>query len=57
METALTMEWLGWGKWYNCKGKCKWNVSPFYKLGMYKMSPELTIQIRKLYKIIGINYY
>lgn len=24
-ETALTMEWLGWGKWHDCEEKCKWN--------------------------------
>ena len=53
METALTIEWLSQGKQYNYKGKCKWNVSSFYKLRIYKMSLELTIQIRKLYK----NYW
>ena len=45
METALTIEWLSQGKWHNCEEKCKWNVSPFYKLGMHKILPELTVQI------------
>ena len=42
-ETASTMEWLGWGKWQNCEEKCKWNVSPFCRLGMHKILPELTV--------------
>ena len=45
IETALTMEQLSWGKWHNCEEKCKWNISTFCKLGMYKISLELTIQI------------
>jgi len=23
IEIALTIEWLGWGKWHDCEEKCK----------------------------------
>jgi len=42
-EIALTIEWLSWGKWHDYEEKYKWNVSPFCKLGMHKISLELTI--------------
>ena len=57
IEIALTIEWLSQGKWYNCEEKYKQNISPFCKLRMHKISPELTIQIQKLCKIINNNYF